>query len=58
MAVIPQDPMLFRGTLRFNLDPTNQFTDSQLWEALENTYLKQKVRTNFRILHKAAIQIK
>lgn len=40
MSVIPQDPVLFAGTIRSNLDPNNVFTDSELWTALERTYLK------------------
>ncbi|VDK20820.1 unnamed protein product [Anisakis simplex] len=43
MAVIPQDPTLFAGTIRFNLDPCNEFTDDQLWNALEQTFLKDMV---------------
>ncbi|ETN84995.1 ABC transporter, ATP-binding protein [Necator americanus] len=40
MSFIPQDPVLFAGTVRSNLDPNNVFTDSELWSALEKTYLK------------------
>ncbi|EYC42852.1 hypothetical protein Y032_0515g2785 [Ancylostoma ceylanicum] len=40
MSFIPQDPVLFAGTIRSNLDPNNLFTDSELWSALEKTYLK------------------
>lgn len=43
MAVIPQDPTLFAGTIRFNLDPNQEFTDDQLWNALERTFLKDMV---------------
>ncbi|VDM49462.1 unnamed protein product [Toxocara canis] len=43
MAVIPQDPTLFAGTIRFNLDPSREFTDDQLWSALEKTFLKDMV---------------
>uniref|UniRef100_A0A1I7VPR0 Multidrug resistance-associated protein lethal(2)03659 n=1 Tax=Loa loa TaxID=7209 RepID=A0A1I7VPR0_LOALO len=43
MAVIPQDPMLFAGTIRFNVDPNNEFTDDQIWMSLEKTYLKDMV---------------
>lgn len=41
ISIIPQDPVLFSGTLRFNLDPFDQYTDSQLWEALEKSSLKE-----------------
>ncbi|KAF9972831.1 hypothetical protein BGZ65_009580, partial [Modicella reniformis] len=35
LAIIPQDPILFAGTLRDNLDPFHEATDAELWEALE-----------------------
>lgn len=44
MAVIPQDPTLFAGTVRFNVDPNKEFSDDQIWMALEKTYLKDMVR--------------
>ena len=34
LAVIPQDPTLFRGTIRSNLDMFGQFTDAELWDAI------------------------
>ncbi|KAG0235680.1 hypothetical protein BGW42_004919 [Actinomortierella wolfii] len=45
LAIIPQDPTLFSGTIRDNLDPFNQFTDADLWAALERAHLKQHVAT-------------
>ena len=42
ITVIPQDPMLFKGTLRENLDLLHQFTDEQLWASLERVCLKSK----------------
>ena len=38
--VICQDPVVFSGTLRFNLDPTNVRRDTELWRALELAHLK------------------
>ncbi|XP_074597590.1 ATP-binding cassette sub-family C member 4-like [Brevipalpus obovatus] len=43
ISIIPQEPVLFSGTVRFNLDPFNRSKDSDLWEALENVQLKEKV---------------
>ncbi|KAE9419361.1 hypothetical protein Angca_002423, partial [Angiostrongylus cantonensis] len=43
MSVIPQDPTLFAGTIRSNLDPNSVFSDSELWIALERTYLKTAI---------------
>lgn len=34
ISIIPQDPVLFSGTLRRNLDPFSEFPDEVLWEAL------------------------
>ncbi|KHJ75242.1 hypothetical protein OESDEN_25142 [Oesophagostomum dentatum] len=43
ITIIPQDPVLFSSTLRFNVDPFNQFADSDIWVALEACQLKQMV---------------
>ena len=39
ITIIPQDPVLFSGTLRHNLDPFKQYDDSALWEALKHSHL-------------------
>ncbi len=39
LAIIPQDPVLFQGTIRANLDPFNQNNDVDLWEALRRVHL-------------------
>ncbi|XP_070559516.1 ATP-binding cassette sub-family C member 8-like [Ptychodera flava] len=43
LVIIPQDPVLFAGTIRFNLDPLSHKSDDQLWEALEISRLKEVV---------------
>ncbi|NXY09213.1 MRP6 protein, partial [Pteruthius melanotis] len=43
ITVVPQDPVLFSGSLRMNLDPLNQHTDADIWTALELTQLKDFV---------------
>ncbi|KAF9435665.1 ATP-binding cassette, sub-C (CFTR MRP), member 9 [Entomortierella beljakovae] len=42
-SIIPQDPVLFAGTIRFNLDPLGTKDDHELWQALEDSYLKEYV---------------
>ncbi|KAI9149228.1 ABC multidrug transporter [Paramyrothecium foliicola] len=39
LAIIPQDPTLFRGTVRTNLDPFSEHTDLELWSALRQADL-------------------
>ncbi|XP_069171929.1 multidrug resistance-associated protein 1 isoform X6 [Procambarus clarkii] len=40
LTIIPQDPVLFSGTLRMNLDPFNLYDDAKVWSALEHSHLK------------------
>ncbi|XP_024541088.1 ABC transporter C family member 10 [Selaginella moellendorffii] len=44
LSIIPQEPTLFRGTVRFNLDPEGLYTDLQIWEALDKCHLGESVR--------------
>ncbi|XP_027086286.2 ABC transporter C family member 2 [Coffea arabica] len=44
LGIIPQAPVLFSGTVRFNLDPFNEHNDADLWEALERAHLKDVIR--------------
>ncbi|XP_038877674.1 ABC transporter C family member 2-like isoform X2 [Benincasa hispida] len=46
LGIIPQSPILFSGTVRFNLDPFNNHNDADLWEALERVHLKDFIRRN------------
>ena len=41
ISIIPQDPVLFSGSLRKNLDPFGEYDDQTLWNALEDVKLKE-----------------
>ena len=43
ISIIPQDPVIFSGTVRYNLDPFSEFPDCDLWAALEKVQLKNQV---------------
>lgn len=43
LSIIPQDPTLFTGTIRSNLDPFDQFPEEDLWYALNKVHLKSAV---------------
>ncbi|KAK7276926.1 hypothetical protein RIF29_18075 [Crotalaria pallida] len=44
LSIIPQDPTMFEGTVRSNLDPLEEFSDEQIWEALDKCQLGDEVR--------------
>lgn len=39
ISIIPQDPLLFSGTIRSNLDPFSMYDDAKLWDSLRRSYL-------------------
>jgi ATP-binding cassette subfamily C (CFTR/MRP) protein 1 len=43
LTIIPQDPVLFSGSMRMNLDPFNHYSDRNVWEALDHAHLKSFV---------------
>lgn len=45
-GIIPQDPTLFNGTVRYNLDPLSQHTDHEIWEVMSllQFFLKDNLR--------------
>ena len=44
IGVIPQDPILFYGSIRYNLDPQGRFSDEQIWEVLGKCQLIEAVK--------------
>ncbi|XP_026433459.1 ABC transporter C family member 10-like [Papaver somniferum] len=44
LGIIPQDPTLFEGTVRYNLDPLSQHSDQEIWEVLEKCQLRETVQ--------------
>ncbi|TXG71098.1 hypothetical protein EZV62_006033 [Acer yangbiense] len=42
-GIIPQDPTLFNGTVRYNLDPLSQHNDQEIWEVLGKCQLREAV---------------
>ena len=58
IAVIPQDPVLFSGSIRSNLDPFDEFADSVLFETLERTglFVTKRSSTSLSSLSLSCVQ--
>ncbi|ONK71139.1 uncharacterized protein A4U43_C04F5110 [Asparagus officinalis] len=50
LSIIPQEPTLFQGTVRTNLDPLQEHSDSEIWEALYKCQLLEIVKQDQRLL--------
>ncbi|KAL8111447.1 hypothetical protein AgCh_019244 [Apium graveolens] len=44
LGIIPQDPTLFSGSVRYNIDPLSEHTDIEIWEVLEKCHLRDAVQ--------------
>ncbi|KAJ3656120.1 hypothetical protein Zmor_015218 [Zophobas morio] len=51
ISIIPQDPVLFKGSVRKNLDPFDQYSDEQIWRVLDEVKLKEAVSNMSGNLH-------
>ncbi|CAI8593909.1 unnamed protein product [Vicia faba] len=55
-GIIPQDPTLFNGTVRYNLDPLSQHTDQEIWEVLEKCQLREVVQEKNEGLNSSVVE--
>lgn len=44
LSIIPQDPVMFAGSVRYNLDPARKYADQQIWKALEIAQLSPTIQ--------------
>ncbi|GMI77924.1 multidrug resistance-associated protein 6 [Hibiscus trionum] len=51
LSIIPQEPTLFRGSIRTNLDPLGLYSDDEIWKVLEKCQLKALISGLPKILH-------
>ncbi|KAL6854317.1 hypothetical protein ACP4OV_019220 [Aristida adscensionis] len=56
LSIIPQDPIMFEGTVRGNLDPLNEYTDQRVWEILDKCQLGDIVRQNPKKLDSTVVE--
>ncbi|KAJ4818555.1 ABC subfamily C transporter [Rhynchospora pubera] len=56
LSIIPQDPTMFEGTIRNNLDPLEEYSDAQIWEALDCCQLGDEVRNKELKLYSPVIE--
>ncbi|VFQ75835.1 unnamed protein product [Cuscuta campestris] len=56
LSIIPQDPTLFEGTVRGNLDPIEKYSDTQIWEALDKCQLGDIIRAKTDKLESTVVE--
>ncbi|KAK1385958.1 ABC-type xenobiotic transporter [Heracleum sosnowskyi] len=56
LSIIPQDPTMFEGTVRRNLDPLEQYSDGEIWEALDKCQLGDIVRESEEKLESTVVE--
>ena len=50
LSIIPQEPILFSGTLRKNLDPFGEFTDEAIWKSLQQVSYQIRYHKSYVIV--------
>ncbi|KAK7315190.1 hypothetical protein VNO77_33725 [Canavalia gladiata] len=55
-GIIPQDPTLFNGTVRYNLDPLSQHSDQEIWEVLGKCQLREVVQKKEKGLNSSVVE--
>ncbi|KAI5443883.1 Multidrug resistance-associated protein 7, variant 3 [Lathyrus oleraceus] len=55
-GIIPQDPTLFNGTVRYNLDPLSKHTDQEIWEVLGKCQLREVVQEKDEGLNSSVVE--
>ncbi|KAI6707128.1 hypothetical protein NL676_010090 [Syzygium grande] len=56
LGVIPQDPTLFGGTVRYNLDPLSKHTDQEIWEVLGKCQLREAIQGKVKGLESLVVE--
>ncbi|KAJ4810045.1 Multidrug resistance protein ABC transporter family isoform 1 [Rhynchospora pubera] len=56
LSIIPQDPTLFQGTVRTNLDPLQEYSDADIWEVLCKCHLEEIVKGDDRRLDAPVVE--
>ncbi|KAK1377135.1 ABC-type xenobiotic transporter [Heracleum sosnowskyi] len=55
LGIIPQDPTLFSGSVRYNIDPLFEHTDTEIWQVLEKCHLLEAVQEKEEGLNSLAV---
>ncbi|CAD6231299.1 unnamed protein product [Miscanthus lutarioriparius] len=56
LSIIPQEPTLFQGTVRSNLDPLQQHIDAEIWEVASKCCLEEIIREDNRLLDAPVVE--